>query len=196
MKNVITAAALLLLLSACTKHPVVQAGSAECETACKHVADLRMAKQIGLARGALHDLDEAVDATEASSKTVIAQMQTELAQGGPPWNPQAFEKLPAATRRDLAERHRWAANQLKQQRERSILQANDAVTAVKKTYEDTKKKSEADEKQATAEAFKTCSDSCIKSTQPFAQCLQRTQAPEDIASCEHQYPPGSASLPR
>ena len=196
MKNALTAAALLLLMVACTKHPASPANSAECEAACKHVADLKVAKQIAQARGAVHELDEAVDATEASSKTAIAQLKTELAAGGPPWNPQAFEKLPAATRRDLAERHRWAADQLKQQRELAIRQTNDALTDAKKAYEDGKLKADAEAKKATAEAFKTCSDSCVKGTQPFAQCLQRTQALEDIASCEHQYPPASATPTR
>jgi aspartate oxidase len=106
--------------------------------------------------------------------------------GGPPFDPKAFAKLPAATRRELAARHKWEEQQLEQQRELGIQRANETLAEAKKQYEDAKRRSEADEKKAVQEAIKSCSDSCLQRPLTFAQCLQRTQAVEDVEICEHR----------
>lgn len=177
------AAALTLVSSGCARE---KASAADCDKSCAHVADLRLADQKSQMRANLHELDEQVDSAEEESGKSVALLKKQLAEGGPPWNPKAFVKLPAKTQRELAERHKWEENQLKTQREMALVRAQATVDEAKKKYQDLKVKFEAEEKKATAGEIKTCTDACLQRPAAFAQCLQRTQAVEDIGICERQ----------
>ena len=185
MKTVLlSTAALCLLFLGCAKRET--ADSAACHTACERVAELRVT--VGKAKRAsiVHELDEGVDAMEEQSSREIAALKAQLATGGPPWNPKAFEKQPAAARRELAERHEWEVRQLKLQRELSMKNAEKALAEAKQRYEEAKLKAEQEDRKATAEAVSSCFDSCVKQPPRVAQCLQRIQAVEDIDLCGHR----------
>jgi hypothetical protein len=178
------AAALLLCLAACGSRD--KASAADCDKACARVADLQLASKRSQAKAALHEIDEEVDRQEEESARNTALLKQQLAEGGPPFNPKAFSKLPARTQRDLAERHKWEEQQLKLQRELALKASGESVATAKKKYEDAKARTEADDQKATAAAVKSCGDSCVQRPAKFAQCLQRTQAVEDLDICEHQ----------
>jgi hypothetical protein len=174
---------LALALAGCRKAPAVPASQAECETACERVAGLQRAGEIAKTRARLHELDEHTDAIDADSKHAVQQLTEELAMGGPPWDPKPFATLPAATRRELTERHEWEVRQLKQQRESALSAAREAPAHAHKIYEEATAQADADEKQAHLAAAKECLAACVQKTQEFAQCLQRTQALQDIELC-------------
>jgi hypothetical protein len=185
MKTALLATAALFVLSlGCAKRE--PAGTAPCRTACERVAELRVAPAKAKRAANVHELDEGVDAMEAQSGREIASLKAQLAGGGPPWNPKAFEKQSAAERRELAQRHEWEVRQLKLQRELSIQNAEKALVDAKTRYEEAKQKAEQEDRKATADAATSCYDSCLKRPAAFAQCLQRIQAVEDIDLCEHR----------
>jgi hypothetical protein len=181
--RVLAGMTLVLAVAGCRKPPAVPASKAECETACERVAGLQRAPKVAETRVRLHELDEHTDTVEADSKRAVQQLTEELAMGGPPWDPKPFATMPAATRRELAERHEWEVRQLKLQRESALKVAREAPAIAHKAYEDATAQADADEKQAHLQVAKECADACVQKTQEFAQCLQRTQALEDIQLC-------------
>lgn len=178
------ASVVLILLAGCTKRE--QASQDACQAGCRKATDLKLARARNEANVTVHELDEQVDLQEDNSAEHIKRLKQELAQGDPPWNAEAVARLPPDRRREALERHKQAMRQLKLQREFALRDAEQQVGKAKERYEKAKAKAEADDKTAVADAMATCLPACLKRDAAFAQCLQRTQAVEDIAICEQR----------
>lgn len=183
MKNAILGSSLLVLSIGCSGSGA-KASAAECSSGCERVAELRLAPQKAQMATKVHEADEQVDSTEEESARQTALLKQQLVEGGPPWNPKAFAKQPAKTRRELEARHEWEARQLKLQRELALQRIEGGIAEAKKHYQEVKTQGEADEQKATGEAMKACIDPCLRRPANFARCLQRAQAVEDLEICE------------
>lgn len=185
MKKIAILAAALAPVSIGCSRPG-NASPDQCQKACVRVANFRLAPQRSLRTSKVHELDEEVDSTEEEAAKQRALIRQELAEGGPAWNPKAFEKLPAKTRREMAERHQWDVKQLKVQRELALKRIDDEIAAAKKRYEDARAEAAVEEKNSTDEAVKACAGPCVQRPPKFAECLLRTQALEDVEICERK----------
>lgn len=183
MKTRLLAALLCSCAVCCSRQ---RASAAACQSACARVAGIKLAPKKAQMLANLHELDEKVDEAEEDSGKNIALLKEQLAQGGPPFDPKAFTRFPAATRRELSRRHEWEASQLKLQREQGIKNAEAVIADARKQYEDAKKSYVADEQKANDDAVQACLGPCLQRTPDYASCLQRTQAMEDIDICEHR----------
>lgn len=182
MKTVI-AAVVAFAFVACTRRGP-NSSPAECEKPCAHVVDLRLAASRAAAGSRLHEVDEQLEATEDSANKTKAQIKQEMAGPAPYFNPKAFAHLPPKTQRELAERHAWEVSQLKVQRELALQRADAAVLDVKKKLEEMTAQAEADGKRDTSAALAECAAECTRRPRAFGECLQRTQAVEDIKVCQ------------
>jgi hypothetical protein len=181
-------ALLLVLLPACKRTESAHGDPDVCQKACDHVARLRLARQINETTTKVHEADEKVDEVEEFAEKSTADLRQQMAASstlaGP--GPKALEKLSPADRRQVLARLAWEENQLKFQRELGLKRNKDTVAEAKKQYEEIKRRSEEDEKNAIDAEIKKCLDPCVQRAATLAACLQRTQAVEDVAVCEHQ----------
>lgn len=162
-----------------------KADPAECHKACERVARLQTAAKQKDIMTALHEQEERVESVEDQTKSEVARLKKELTTTTP--RPDlSHAKLSSADRRKVAERVDYEAAQLKQQREQAIQAHEDALRTEQQSFADAKKRGTEEIKKALDGAIAACDAHCDQRSEAQVQCLLKTQALEDIATCERK----------
>ena len=174
---------LLALVAGCGRSSNGQPSEKDCSAGCERAVNWKLAAHKKRRLWSVHEADENVDRVEDRAKGQTAMLKHSMASM-PTLDEEKLKGLSPKERAAAISDFEFARKQDRLQDEMGIVHAQEAVDEAKRMYERTKQDLADWEKSTVEPAVSGCVATCMKRQLPYAQCLAKTQAVEDISVCE------------
>ncbi len=156
----------------------------ECKKACAKVAQHETNQLRNGQFVTVHEADEHLEQAEDAYRDNMKALDQEEAAGALQPDTAMLAKLSPARRQSVLVAHKLREEEIAAQRKLARERVKASLKAVEEQTADIKSKSKARVEAATTESLARCSPLCLAGSLAQAQCLQRTQAIEDVAHCK------------